>query len=332
MHSAGTHHQHPAPLQNPTDPCSVDDPSVGGISLQGDIHYSISTTRMKYVLGCAAATATLLLLVRVQSTQAFAASRLVARPNAGAQTTTTTTTTTAIRMAPLSNEEIFARAQQAQKQREQDAEPQPMLFDEDMLVDMQAALLLMEERVTGGPGALSLRQVDQLEAHLNKIRKEMKENEHKRPPRPVTQQPAPPVSASAPSSEQRPPPPPRVATADSAPLVIDIDTPSDEGKAYDGRGGMGQAADTTNTYIIPGMDEMTAEEYQKALQASIIARQQKRKGSVATGNRASWNYLNSLTGETGVLKKEVSEDDDNGAAEDNGSNKKSFSPFKKPNN
>ena len=237
-----------------------------------------------------------------------------------------------MRMAPLSNEEIFARAQQTQKQRELDAQElaaaPPMLFDEDMLVDMQAALLLLEERVTGGPGALSMQQVDQLAAQLHKIRTEMKENEHQRPTKPIpTTIAAPPVApVGLPPPPSSVPPSRPVANVDSAPRVIDIDTPSEEGEAYNGRGGMGQAADTVNTYIIPGMDEMTAEEYRDALQASVIARQQKRKGSGVTGNRASWDYLNSLTGETGVLKKEGSDNDDD-AAEDSAPNKKNFSPF-----
>ena len=255
--------------------------------------------------------ATVAILVVVKSTHAFT-------PFLPRTTTTTLSGRTCpVRMAPLSNEEIFARAQQTkQQQREQqDAEPAPMLFDDDMLADMQAALLLMEERVKSGPGSLSLLQVDQLQAQLSKIRKEMIENEHLRPSKPVPQ-------AQLLSSESGSP---VVATVDAAPQIIDMDTPSDEGKAYDGHGGMGQAADTVNTYIIPGMDAMSPEEYQKTLQASVIARQQRRKETGVTGNRSSWDYLNSLTGETGVLKKEVSQEEpDEG---DKGNQQKNFNPF-----
>ena len=111
--------------------------------------------------------ATVAILVVVKSTHAF--TPFLPRTSTGL--------TCPVRMAPLSNEEICARAQQTkQQQREQqDAEPAPMLFDDDMLADMQAALLLMEERVKSGPGSLSLLQVDQLQAQLSKIRKEMTE-------------------------------------------------------------------------------------------------------------------------------------------------------------
>ena len=244
-------------------------------------------------------------------------------------------------MAPLSSEEIFARAQQLKKDREEEAAPPPMLFDEDMLADMQAALLLLEERVQGGPGSLSVLQVDQLEAQLSKIMKEMKENEHLKPEKPAPTTAAAPSAAAAVSSQAPQQPATTTTTTttanptsstttaannadtlSAAPRVIDIDTPSDEGATYSGRGGMGQAADTVNTYVIPGMDEMGPEEYRAALQQSVIDRQAKRKGSGVTGNRSSWDYLNSLTGETGVLKKEDKE-------EGEASPEKKFTPWSK---
>jgi hypothetical protein len=195
-------------------------------------------------------------------------------------------------MAPLSNEEIFARAQQA-KEETQDMPPPPKIFEDDMLNDtMQAALLLLEKRVQEGP--LTIGDVDQLTSQLAKIRFEMKQNQHKKPLRPLTA-----VAAASPG--------PSSSSSAAAPRVIDMDTLSaddEEGPAYNGRGGMGQAAGTANTYVIPGMDEMTADEYQAALEQTIIDRQRQRRYSGdATGNRSTWNYLNSLTGESGILKK-----------------------------
>jgi hypothetical protein len=212
---------------------------------------------------------------------------------------TTRTLPSILLMAPLTDEEVFARAQQRKAAEEEEQEPPPMLFDDDMLKDMQAALLLLERRATQGPGALSHLEVDQLDRQLQKIICEMKQNEHLKPARPLQQDPvlettgttSTPISASPSSSVQ------------AGPKVIDMDTPSDEGAEYNGRGGMGQAADTTNTYIIPGMDEMSPEEYQRELQRSVIERQAQRKRSGVTGNRSTWDYLNQLTGETGVLKK-----------------------------
>jgi hypothetical protein len=207
-------------------------------------------------------------------------------------------------MAPLSNEEIFARAQQNKQAQAQDnmPPPPPKIFDDDMLTDMQAALLLLEKRVQEGP--LTVLEVDQLTAQLHKIRVEMKQNQHKKPPRPVSETTTtatlPPVTADAATAATTTAP-----SRAAGPAVIDMDTPSDEGPAYAGRGGMGQAAHTANTYAIPGMEEMTADEYRAALDRTILERQRERRYSGgATGNRSSWNYLNSLTGQSGILKKD----------------------------
>ena len=47
---------------------------------------------------------------------------------------------------------------------------------------------------------------------------------------------------------------------------------------------------------------MSPDEYRKALQQSIIDRQSERKKSGRYGNMQTWDYLNNLTGESGVLK------------------------------
>ena len=57
----------------------------------------------------------------------------------------------------------------------------------------------------------------------------------------------------------------------------------EEGAAYAGKGGMGLATDTANTYLIDGMDEMTPEEYRAALQETISARQRNRKRLAQVG-------------------------------------------------
>lgn len=74
------------------------------------------------------------------------------------------------------------------------------------------------------------------------------------------------------------------------------DTSLDEGPAYDGSGGMGLAKGTANTYIIPGMEEMSPEEYRAALQKSVIDRQSNRHSGRdgMVGNRAAHQYLDSL--------------------------------------
>ncbi len=69
----------------------------------------------------------------------------------------------------------------------------------------------------------------------------------------------------------------------------------EEGEAYNGKGGLGLAKGTKNTYVIDGMDEMSPEEYRKALQESISGRQaQRRNGNRTVGNLSSNNYLDFL--------------------------------------
>lgn len=94
--------------------------------------------------------------------------------------------------------------------------------------------------------------------------------------------------------------PPAAATMQPGQTVVRneevTDTSLDEGPAYDGSGGMGLAKGTSNTYIIPGMEEMSPEEYRAALQKSVIDRQSNRhKGRDGmVGNRAAHQYLDSL--------------------------------------
>mmetsp|Transcript_31114 Transcript_31114/g.59113 ORF Transcript_31114/g.59113 Transcript_31114/m.59113 type:complete len:127 (+) Transcript_31114:424-804(+) len=67
----------------------------------------------------------------------------------------------------------------------------------------------------------------------------------------------------------------------------------------------GLAKDTTNTYIIDGMAEMSPEEYRAKLQETISARQRKRRSTSLEGNRgiignaSSQGYLDTLSGITG---------------------------------
>mmetsp|Transcript_35592 Transcript_35592/g.70062 ORF Transcript_35592/g.70062 Transcript_35592/m.70062 type:complete len:137 (-) Transcript_35592:121-531(-) len=66
------------------------------------------------------------------------------------------------------------------------------------------------------------------------------------------------------------------------------------GADYDGKGGLGMARGTKNTYVIPGMEDMSPEEYRTALQKSVSDRQAKRTRDGLTGNRAAHNYLEQL--------------------------------------
>ena len=200
----------------------------------------------------------------------------------------------------LTSEEILARSRQAAGQPPaQDS--LPLVFDDDILADMQAALLTLEKRVQEGPGSLEETELDELTAQLDRIVAEMHANPHRRHQKPVrtAAEPGAPVAAAP----QAPPPssPQGAAAATSAPPQTAAPAPTnaaddqDEGPAYDGTGGMGQPRGTVNTYIIEGMEEMTSEEYRLALQQSIIDRQRARRAQGNVGNRGSLDYLHSLS-------------------------------------
>ncbi|KAL3784428.1 hypothetical protein ACHAW5_006534 [Stephanodiscus triporus] len=106
------------------------------------------------------------------------------------------------------------------------------------------------------------------------------------------------AGAAAPSSASPPPratsPPP----ADAAAAVADDATRYDDDDDDNVRFGL--ARGTTNTYIIPGMEEMSPEEYREKLQETISARQAERRrratqNSNIIGNRSSSGYLDALS-------------------------------------
>jgi hypothetical protein len=204
------------------------------------------------------------------------------------------------------------------------AEESPKLFDDELLGDMQNVLLALERRVKEGPTSLAPHEVDELAAAVDRIVAEMKSNNNDRQqqsskPIPTKAQTAavvatPPLPISAPSGASTPSghllhAEPGVISAlqasdEDAAAASDLDASDDEGPAYTGRGGMGQPRGTVNTYVIPGMDEMTAEEYQETLQQSIIERQRRRRASGIVGNLSSTSYLDSLkTGSGGSGNK-----------------------------
>jgi hypothetical protein len=72
---------------------------------------------------------------------------------------------------------------------------------------------------------------------------------------------------------------------------------SEDGPAHDGA--LGQPRDTANTYIIPGMDDMTPDEYQAALANSVIERsREQRYAGKARGNKLAHDYMAGLSGNT----------------------------------
>jgi hypothetical protein len=151
----------------------------------------------------------------------------------------------------------------------------------------------LELRVKQGPGSLSALQVEELDGQLQRIMDDMRVNQHKKPVRPERTAEAPPAPVAAAAAPQK------AAASSNQPEHNDED-----GAAYDGEGGMGLSRGTANTYHLEGMDEMSPEEYRDKLQKSVSDRQDKRKQTGEYGNRQSWSYLSSLTGEVeGPLKR-----------------------------
>lgn len=116
-----------------------------------------------------------------------------------------------------------------------------------------------------------------------------------------------------------PPPPPQSITM--APPVNgneNVITTTAAAVVVNKEGGYGLATGTTNTYVIPGMDDMTPEEYREQLQQTISARQAERRkqavhNSNIIGNRSSSGYLDALSqggdgtngGGGGMYKKKI---------------------------
>lgn len=181
----------------------------------------------------------------------------------------------------LSSSDILANARKLAGLPEEEEAPE--LFNDDLLEDMKQSLVLLEQRIKDGPGSLSADQVLQLETFTNRIVLDMKQRLGEDVSASVVS--ATPTVAATPTITQQPP------QAQTQPATEYHPTSDEEGSAYDGTGGMGIAKGTANTYVIPGMDEMSPEEYREKLQATVSARQSKRN---ALGNRASNNYLDDL--------------------------------------
>lgn len=281
------------------------------------------TTTMKGPLDILILTVTLFELTSSFSTQSSSPSRTV-RMQLG-----------------LTSEEILAKARQAAGLPAEEADNEyPKVFEDSLLSDMQSALIKLERRVQQGPGALSVLEVEEFDAELQRVLEEMRVNGDVRPtknngvasPSTVTVDTQAEAVAVSPSVQNTAPAPEIVPTealqgvnspATQSMSTPVIDTSNDEGPAYDGKSGMGQPRGTVNTYIIEGMEEMTSDEYRTALERSLIDRQQARRKMGIVGNKSSWDYLNSISpGDTGPLRKDIY-----GESEAEEPAQKSFKPY-----
>jgi hypothetical protein len=200
---------------------------------------------------------------------------------------------TKLRNKPLTPQEILAR--QREKQGLSADADEPKLYSDEILNNLQQILLTMEKRVKEGPGSVTSSEVDEFVVMSQNVLDEMKQKEYERLE----------DASSSASSTPASTPVDVTASRTSSTIVTNPDDNS-EGPAFSPSGGNGSLAKgTTNTYIIPGMDEMNTEEYREALQKSISDRQTARKGTGNYGNRQTWDYLNNLNGESSGPSKKI---------------------------
>jgi hypothetical protein len=204
----------------------------------------------------------------------------------------------------LSAADILARSRKAAGVPEvEEEEAGTKLFDDSLIEDMQQSLMTLEKRVKEGPGSISLLEVENFYAMTGRILKDMKEKEAARLnilPTGSSAVDAPKAAASTIIEAA-----PAVSTAETVSQTSDpVATNDEEDGGYEGKGGMGLAKGTANTWIIPGMDEMSPTEYQEAIQASVSERQAQRHATGVYGNRATSDYLNNLNGKSsgGMIK------------------------------
>jgi hypothetical protein len=177
----------------------------------------------------------------------------------------------------LASDEMLSKARQApSKKAIEEENERPKLFDESIYADIASAYDKLDKRFKDGPGSLTAVELIDLEVELTRIGDEMKQNQHMRPNRPSLAVLEMPNSVAGAARDQN---------SNTA--------PENDPEDFDGR--FGVPAGTTNTYAIEGMDEMTAEEYQVAIQEAVSAKQrQRRAASTFVGNQTAQNYLNNL--------------------------------------
>jgi hypothetical protein len=184
----------------------------------------------------------------------------------------------------LTSDEILARARQAtgiNVDHDQEEE-NPKLFDDGVYADIASAYEKLDKRIKEGPGSLTASELKDLEAELARVGEEMKQNKHNRPAKP------------APKSENAVAQTPYTAQPTSQTSSSDSATAAEHEGPNGFDGGFGVARGTTNTYALDGMDEMTPEEYQEAIQEAVSARQRQRRAAGVVGNQSAQNYLDAL--------------------------------------
>jgi hypothetical protein len=151
----------------------------------------------------------------------------------------------------LSSADILARARKAAGVPEEEK-----IFEDSLLDDMQQCLVTLETRVKEGPGSIPLLEIEQFQAMANKILTEMKAKENERLSA-LSSGSAPAVAVAAAALQQQleaasvsavTAPAGGVEAQVASPSKEVVDTSEDDGPAYEGKGGMGLAKGTANTW------------------------------------------------------------------------------------
>ncbi len=157
----------------------------------------------------------------------------------------------------------------------------PQLFSPAVYNDFQSTLLLLEKRINSGPSSLTHSEIQQFEEQTTRIVMEMKDYLMD----PVGSGEA--IRKGYQKEEEgaaAPPPQSAIATAAVPPSssstinhqvrdVFNLENDAPSNGANEEYANFGLARGTTNTYVIPGMEEMSPEEYRDKLQETISARQ-----------------------------------------------------------
>ena len=180
----------------------------------------------------------------------------------------------------------------------------PQIFAPAIYDDFQSALLLLEKRISSGPSSLTQLEFQQFEEQTSRIVVEMKEYLddpvgrgeaiRKGYQQQVVVENA--ADATTTSMTITPPSTPIATTSATTATAIPTPTPLETStiinqvqdannnnnnivnpeagtEANEDYTNFGLARGTTNTYVIPGMEEMSPEEYRSKLQETISARQ-----------------------------------------------------------
>jgi hypothetical protein len=186
----------------------------------------------------------------------------------------------------------------------------PKIFSPAIYNDFQSTLLLLEKRINAGPSSLTHSEIQQFEEQTTRIVMEMKDylmdpvgcgeairkgyQTQEEEGAVAAASVAPPLQPEQSATAATIGPPsmtttsPIVETSSSSTninhrvqdVVVNLENDASSNEANEEYANFGLARGTTNTYVIPGMEEMSPEEYRDKLQETISARQVRKRDLV----------------------------------------------------